>query len=661
MAESAVAALLPALSWLEARIEWKAAAEGVRGTVAATHPDTTLDGLEPGDRLAWLSAAFGLDSFERAVVLLLSAMELDSRYAEVLRAARAERGAVPSVGCALWLLCDDAPERIVRRDCFSFDAPLVRHGLVLLTPAATRLQCGLRIAPQILDYVLDTDRIDERLAGRARRWPGSERDDWVNHVGQRAHAIQAAARAAQQRDGRLTIYLQAPTTAGRHAARSLAKALRARVLELDLRDVADVPTTVRVAARQAWLDDDVLLLEGIDPGSRQCDQSLDALAEYPGVTVLRGAPPWRTDGELPVVPLSLAQPAQRERADLWRQAAADAGLSISDTCIRLLATRYRVGLSSIAAAAQDAALQRTIRSRPTPHDDDQLLSSARGLVGRHLEQMAQRIEPRRRWDSLVLPPEPDRQLHEFAARVTHAETVLRDWGFASRLGNGTAPVALFSGPSGCGKTLAAEVVAAEVGADLFCVNLGGVVSKYIGETESNLERIFTAASDGAGLLFFDEADALFGKRSEVREAHDRYANLEVSYLLQRIEQFDGPGVVLASNNKTNLDEAFLRRFSMVVHFPIPDVESLQRIWRCIWPAGTPKAADLDLDLLARRHRLTGGNVRNIALAAAFYAAEERAAVGMAHVERALLCEMQKLGSNPLLLNRVPPRAAAGRG
>jgi SpoVK/Ycf46/Vps4 family AAA+-type ATPase len=254
--------------------------------------------------------------------------------------------------------------------------------------------------------------------------------------------------------------------------------------------------------------------------------------------------------------------------------------------------------------------------------------------------LAARIEARAGWDDIVLPDDALAQLHELCARASLGHRVLGDWGFDRRLALGKGVTALFAGPSGTGKTLAAEVIANALGLDLYRIDLSAVVSKWIGETEKNLDRLFRAADNA--ILFFDEADALFGKRSEVREAHDRYANVEISYLLQKMESHEGV-TILATNLRNNLDEAFLRRLAFVVYFPFPDDGHRRRIWERIWPAQTPIAEDVDLDHLATAFKLSGGNVKNIALAAAFLAATRDAPVAMADVLHAVRREYQKIG------------------
>jgi SpoVK/Ycf46/Vps4 family AAA+-type ATPase len=236
------------------------------------------------------------------------------------------------------------------------------------------------------------------------------------------------------------------------------------------------------------------------------------------------------------------------------------------------------------------------------------------------------------------------QLREFCARVARAGQVLGDWGFDRKISLGKASTALFTGPSGAGKTMAAEVIANEIKLDLYKIDLASVVSKYIGETEKNLDRIFTLAEGANAILFFDEADSLFGKRSEVRDSHDRYANIEISYLLQKLETYEG-AAILATNLSQNMDESFLRRFAFSIRFPFPDEAGRRRIWNSIWPVETPLSHELDFDHLATRFRLSGGNIKNVALAAAFLAAEDCGPVTMMHLFRAIEREYQKMGKS----------------
>ncbi|MCE7011230.1 AAA family ATPase [Kibdelosporangium philippinense] len=272
-------------------------------------------------------------------------------------------------------------------------------------------------------------------------------------------------------------------------------------------------------------------------------------------------------------------------------------------------------------------------------DPQQVAAGVRRLAGGHLDGLSVRIRPRRTMSDLVLPSDQVGQVRELIARYKRRTVVYQDWGFSPLPSTGV--VALFSGPSGTGKTLAAEIVAGELGLDLYKVDLSAVVSKYIGETEKNLERIFGAAAAGDLVLFFDEADSLFGKRSEVSDAHDRYANIEVAYLLQRLESYDGL-VVMATNLQRNIDDAFLRRISVSIDFETPDEPQRKQIWQQAFPASAP-VSELDFDFLAKQFRITGGIIRNAALGAGFLAADENAPVTMERIALALKREFQKMG------------------
>jgi SpoVK/Ycf46/Vps4 family AAA+-type ATPase len=271
-----------------------------------------------------------------------------------------------------------------------------------------------------------------------------------------------------------------------------------------------------------------------------------------------------------------------------------------------------------------------------------LTAACRLHSNRKLATLAHKITPHYVWEDLVLPAERLQQLRELCNSVKYRAMVYDEWGFARKLSLGKGVNALFAGPSGTGKTMAAEVLASELGLDLYKIDLSTVVSKYIGETEKNLSRIFAEATTSNAILFFDEADALFGKRSEVKDAHDRYANIEIGYLLQRMEEYDGV-VILATNLHKNMDDAFVRRMHFTIEFPFPSVQDRLRIWQRIWPEQMPRSPDLPLELMARRFEIAGGNIRNIALAAAFLAASDGGVVNLEHLLHATRREYQKMG------------------
>jgi SpoVK/Ycf46/Vps4 family AAA+-type ATPase len=273
-----------------------------------------------------------------------------------------------------------------------------------------------------------------------------------------------------------------------------------------------------------------------------------------------------------------------------------------------------------------------------------------------LGPLVQRVTPASSWSDLVLPGDKEEQLRDICERVRRHEQVHELWGFSRKSARGRGVSALFHGPPGTGKTIAAEVVAGDLGLELFKVELSGVVSKYIGETEKNLELVFEHARAANAVLFFDEADALFGKRTEVSDARDRYANLETSYLLQKMDEYEGI-VVMASNFRDNLDDAFTRRLQYVLEFPFPDAAHRTVIWRKHFPVAAPLEADLDFERLGKMFPLAGGHIRNISLQAAFLAAARTSGIGMRHVLAAARREFEKIGK---LWEEPGPAPAAGR-
>jgi ATPase family associated with various cellular activities (AAA) len=326
-------------------------------------------------------------------------------------------------------------------------------------------------------------------------------------------------------------------------------------------------------------------------------------------------------------------PTFAERRETWERLTGGPAADV--------AAKFRLSVGQIQAASEVSRIAAGARGLAYPDGED-LDLGARHASSSRLGDLATRLTPAYRWVDLVLPDRQRDLLRSISAYLRHRDRVLSEWGYERTVARTQGLKVLFAGESGTGKTMAAQVLAAELGLDLFRVDLATVVSKYIGETEKNLEAIFAAADGSNAILFFDEADALFGKRSEVSDAHDRYANIEVAYLLQRMEAYPG-AVILATNFKRNIDDAFIRRLDFVIDFPFPEVEDRKRIWRLVLPAPAPVAEDIDLDFLAAQFKLSGGAIRNCSLAAAFRAADEGGAIGMRHLVQAVAQEYGKQG------------------
>jgi hypothetical protein len=365
-----------------------------------------------------------------------------------------------------------------------------------------------------------------------------------------------------------------------------------------------------------------------------------------GLSVIWAVPkdaPWAAGIiDLPFLELALPSATAGDRAEIWASALARLGVPPEAVPVDDLAGRFALPGSRILAAAESAA-------RHAPGDPaelrEALWQAARQHSAQSLGQLASRVVKPHRWEHLVLPETTLRQVREIAAAIAHRECVYGRWRMAERTGRGNGLMILFAGASGTGKTMTASVIANDLRLDLYRIDLATVVSKYIGETEKNLDRIFAAARHGNGILFFDEADALLGKRSEVKDAHDRYANIEIAYLLQKMEEHEGV-VILATNLAKNLDQAFSRRMHYVIDFPKPDAGLRERLWRGMFPPAAPLGEDVDFRFLAEQFETSGGEIQMIALDAAFLASAGSRAIGMAEIVQAMARHQQKQG-NPV--------------
>jgi predicted nucleic acid-binding protein len=357
-----------------------------------------------------------------------------------------------------------------------------------------------------------------------------------------------------------------------------------------------------------------------------------AFASYPGpvaMTATASGPVTGLFGSRGATMIELAIPSEQDRVLLWTRHL-DAATA-SDA-----ARRYRLTGGQIERAAE------TARSRGDQPDLAMIHEGVRTILDGELSTLGVRRAWAQQWDELILPDDSREELTELVDRVKYRRQVIDDWGFGAKVAKGLGVSALFHGPPGTGKTMAAGLVANELGLDLYQIDVSRLVSKYIGETEKNLARVFDAAEAGHALLLFDEADALFAKRSaDVKSSVDRYANLEVNYLLQRMESFNGIAI-LTTNFESSLDEAFRRRLAYRIHFPIPELEERARLWKTVIPAGA-LGSDVNFRVLAERFEMTGGYIKNAALRAAFIAAGEHARINMRHLLRAANAEYASLG------------------
>jgi hypothetical protein len=594
--------------------------------------------------LQQLVRLFNLTAFERDCLLLAAGVELDSELARLCAAVQgdAQRAFVTP---ELALACLPA----AHWNALLPAAPLRYWRLLEASGnSATLLRSQLRIDERILHYLTGEQYLDERL------------DALLHHVEpqdlppSQTAVVERLTQAWRTGAGSLPVLaLCGQETPALHAcAAQVAAQLKLQLFALAASDIPATPVErnalARLWEREAALGGYALLLDGGD----EVSSALTALADrIAGPLFIATRWPQPLALTRPLLRWPLAAPSAHEQQMLWRQTLGEHGASLNGYVPRL-ATQFELSPAAIATVGREVLTQ--LPADAAPHElEERLWDACRQQARPRLDDLAQRLETRAQWSDLVLPPAQLQTLREIVTQVRHRQTVHDEWGFAERGTRGLGSSVVFAGASGVGKTLAAEVMANELRLDLYRIDLSAVVSKYIGETEKNLRRIFAAAEHGGVILLFDEADALFGKRSDVKDSHDRYANLEVSFLLQQMEAYRGLAM-LTTNMLSAFDQAFLRRLRFIVQFPFPAAEQRAAIWRKVFPATTPTEA-LDYQKLARLN-LTGGHIRNIALNAAFLAAGDQTPVRMGHLRRAALSEYAKL-ERPLTSAEVSDWAA----
>ncbi|HEU0033692.1 MAG TPA: AAA family ATPase [Kofleriaceae bacterium] len=580
----------------------------------------------PESRLARLARVCGLDWLDVRIVAVLLAPELDGElergYMYALDDFTKKR---PDLRFVARLIAGTEP-KVIDRVLTRFDetAPLRRFGLVVVTPGDMPSQMRpVRLADRVVAYFRDHDPVDELVRGVVRTGRQVALDDIVmapELVGQIERALE---------DPHARLLLVGPDGSGRCLVVEAVLARAGReVLHVDLAGiVADGLIAERIAAavREAALRDAALILDAsglaVDDTPRAVIQAIAASvrdASFPVIFVFDKHPGWLVRGVADLVELEVPSPTYRERLALWSRALSG---RVDEPDLETVASRYHFTGATIRHAARRAVSTAQLRGVDRVSLDD-LGDAARLMFSHRLGTMAQRIPTGFQWSDLVLPPDTLEGLREIVMFARFKPFLLEDWGFSAKLPYGRGVSAILAGPPGTGKTMVAQLLAKEIGYDLYRIDLSQVVNKYIGETEKNLARIFDEAEHSHAVLFFDEADSLFAKRTNVSSANDRYANLEVNYLLQRMETFDGV-TLLATNLEQGLDEAFKRRVRFTVQFELPGQAERRALWRSMFPPKVPLAANIDWDLIARQFEMAGGYIKKAALRAALIAAESR--------------------------------------
>ena len=600
------------------------AAIGERLAAIGSGAPVPTNELESGSALETLAVLFGLTAAEREILGLAAGAELAPALAEAVRQASGSERVEVALAAALrpqdgW-------------DALCPEAPLRRWRLIELLGSGPMLRRHIQVDERVLQFLMGINYRDARLEGLVSLVETPRPLD----RSERALSDRLVVAWSASGPPPLVLFSGRDGVAKREILAAAAAALKLHLFRVD---AADIPSEwTQRSALATYVDRELALSAGAlviehreDEGSEAAAGLADALTGAVAISAPDPVLPERG----PRLRLDLPARGHLERRALWQRSVGARAEALGPGLDRL-AEQFVLDRSGV-----DTAVEAAVNGTEVPTETlfGDLWQAARAQSRGRLKGLAERIETTARWDDLVLPAEQMSQLRDLAAHAREAWRVNQDWGWHAKSARGLGAAALFAGPSGVGKTLGAEVVSAELQLDLYRIDLSQIVSKYIGETEKNLSRIFNAAEDGGAILLFDEADALFGKRSEVKDSHDRYANVEVSYLLQRMEAYRGLAI-LTTNKKSALDHAFLRRLRYVVTFPFPDAAARAEIWARIFPDQTP-VSGLDPQRLARMN-LSGGSIRSIALNASFLAAGAGSPVTPRHLLTAARREYAKL-------------------
>ena len=600
-----------------------------------------LPSVDPPAHWTALTSGFRLDEVEADLLLLGLAPEIGVRYPTLFAYLNDDASARrPTVDLAMRLIGDAWAGREAVRQRLQPYGRLARSGLIALDSAAgrTHLQTPFGIIPVVATHLLGGDAISAAgLESIGSRTTGAVNEQ----LAKIAHWLGQSADPA-------IVLLEGREGTGRTAfAAQLAKQMGRPLAAFEAKSGGDAAESLTQAMLACRLTGSLLLIAADDMDAEAMAPTLLRAPRPLFVRVHKAAKWERALAAAPHLTRSFAVPDFRGRRAAWREALRSRGLRAAPSAVDAVAGRFRLPEGLIQRAARDAEISRmNDRGVAKMLPLTALLHQARCQCTLELDELASRVDARPDWSDLVLPAEVLDHLRDFAVACAERDRVYDEWGMGCigrSTGRGLA--ALFAGASGTGKTMSAAVIARSTGLDLWRIDLSSVVSKYIGETEKNLDKIFTLAEEGDAILFFDEADAIFGKRSEVRDAHDRYSNIEVAYLLQKIEDFNGISI-LASNFIRNIDQAFTRRLTYIIEFPLPDERLREKLWRKAFAPMTPIGGAIDHAFLGRHFALTGGDIRSASLDAAFLAASNGGAVTMDHVMRAVSRQMLKQGKVP---------------
>lgn len=614
-------------------------------------------------RLEELSRRFNLSPFDVDILLICLAPELDWKYERLFSYLQDDiTRKKPSVCLVSNLLSSSFEDKLASRKHFDPESPLFKLSILSIfdepqqqnSPLLSKL---LKLDDRLVSYLLGANSIDSRIRPFIRVIePDIQFKNLVLPTDLVSHILFLATEKYTKNGGPI-FYFKGPYGVGKQsAAEAVCHELGGRLLCIEGDRLIDLENLsfeekLTLVLREAKLQNSAIYWNGFDAllsedKQTSLDLLLGALEEHQGLTFLSGDTDWEPRDALHActfAPIVFAVPAFGERLELWQRSLNGNTPIASDLDLYSLSNKFILSggqIQDIVATARNHALKKG--SENANLNMKTLYAACRAHSNQKLSELSKKIKPKFTWSDIVLPQDKLALLNEIINHVKYKQKVYVDWGFEEKMSLGKGLTVLFSGPSGTGKTMAAEIMAGELDLDIYKIDLSLIVSKYIGETEKNLSKIFAEAETSNAILFFDEADALFGKRSEVKDSHDRYANIEIAYLLQKMEEYEGI-TILASNLRKNLDDAFVRRIKFIIEFPIPDEPHRYQIWQVHMPEQAPIEDDLDFEFLARNFKLTGGNIKNTVLHAAFLSASEESAINMKHIIQGIQREFQKAG------------------
>ncbi len=611
-------------------------------------------------RLQTLRRVFNLSEFEMGSVIICLALEVDRRFERLFAYLQDDvTSRYVSADLALNLLCVTLEEKLEQRERFASGSTLPQHHLLLPVDEGsqnTRPWLGrpLRMDERIVRFLLGSDMVDARIAGCTKHVSPTVSLDDVPVAANVKGKLLTLAKGSSGSDLPF-IHLRGTYGCGQRAlAEALCRELETTLVVIDLEALlsggaADAVHSFRLSVREAVLCTSAVFVHGFELVLADDKQTLrrallQEASHAPGLVFVDAESTWHPRDECGTrhfISVHLDRPEISHRIELLRAELKPE--AFADNQLAEIANKFHLTGGQIADAVRSARQFARWKDPVSGHVSlADVYEACRVHSSHKLSTLGRKIKPHYTWDDLVLAEDKAQHLREICNCVKYRSLVFDTWGFDKKLSLGKGLNMLFAGPSGTGKTMAAEIMASELGLDVYKIDLSSMVSKYIGETEKNLARIFSEAESSNAILFFDEADALFGKRSEVRDSHDRYANIEINYLLQKMEEHEGI-VILATNFRKNMDDAFVRRLHFTMEFPLPGAADRRRIWERIWPKETPQVADLDFEYMAHKFEMAGGNIRNVAMAAAFLAASNGGVVTMKHLLHGTRREYQKMG------------------